>query len=389
MLKLPLRQQKHQRNRNFLRFNLGTPKRFGVPFLRMSTSITHQRLAELVGGTLFRGAPEGLVTGLNSITDASPGDVTFLGNERYHSALYTTKATAILVAESFTEELEGKALIRVENPTLAFSTAIRYFSPPSRGFRPGVHSAAVVADTVRYDPQQVSIGPCAVIEDDVVIGDGTVIHGGAFIGHGSRLGADCVIHANATIKDHTQIGDRVVIHSGAAIGTDGFGYEYVHGRHQKIEQVGIVQIDNDVEIGSCTTIDRARFGRTWIGEGTKIDNLVQIAHNVVIGAHCIVVSQVGISGSTHIGSHVTIAGQVGIAGHLEISDKVTLMAKAGVTKSITEPGAYTGFPAKPLMEGRRMLSAPAKIPEMIERIRELEKKLATVTQPQTENSDAG
>ena len=342
----------------------------------MSTSITHQRLAELVGGQLSQGDPEGLVTGLNSISEAGPGDVTFLGNDRYLGALRDTRATAVLVAPDFAESLENIALIRVDNPTLAFSSVIRHFGPPKREFHPGVHPSAVVSNSARFDPERVSIGPCAVIEDDVVIGDGTTIHAGVFIGHGSRLGSDCILHANCTVKDRTQMGDRVVIHSGSAIGTDGFGYEFIKGHHQKIEQVGIVQIDDDVEIGSCTTIDRARFGRTWIGKGTKIDNLVQIAHNVVIGQHSVIVSQVGISGSTKIGNYVTIAGQVGIAGHLEIGNQVTLLAKTGVTKSILEPGAYTGFPARPLMEGRRMLSAPAKIPEMLERIKTLEKKLA-------------
>ncbi len=344
----------------------------------MSTSITHQRLAELVGGELVQGAPEGVVTGLNSISEAGPGEVTFLGNDRYQAALRTTRATAVLVARDFNETPEGLAVIRVDNPTLAFSSVIRHFGPPARAFQAGVHPAAVVASSAQFDPLRVSIGPGAVIEDDVAIGDGTAIHAGAFVGHGSRLGADCVLHANCTIKERSRIGDRVIIHSGTVIGSDGFGYEFTHGRHSKVEQVGIVQIDDDVEIGSCTTIDRARFGRTWIGEGTKIDNLVQIAHNVIIGRHCVIVSQVGISGSTRIGDYVTIAGQVGIAGHLEIADQVTLLAKSGVTKSLHEPGAYTGFPAKPLMEGRRQLAASAKIPEMLERLKELEKKLAAL-----------
>lgn len=341
----------------------------------MSTSITHQRLAELVGGELFQGDPQGLVTGLNSISEAAVGDVTFLGNDRYLTALRSTKATAALVAKDFAEPLEGIALIRVENPTLAFSSVIRYFGPPAREFQPGVHPSAVVSSSAQFDPERVSIGPCVVIEDGVVLGDGTVVHAGVFIGHGSRLGSECVLHANCTIKDRTIIGNRVIIHSGSAIGTDGFGYEFVKGRHQKIEQVGIVQIDDDVEIGSCTTIDRARFGRTWIGEGTKIDNLVQIAHNVVIGKHCLVVSQVGISGSTHIGNYVTIAGQAGIVGHLEIGNQVTILAKSGVTKSLSESGVYAGFPARPLMESRRLQAAPTKIPEMLDRIRELEKRL--------------
>ncbi|MEZ0276262.1 MAG: UDP-3-O-(3-hydroxymyristoyl)glucosamine N-acyltransferase, partial [Roseimicrobium sp.] len=189
------------------------------------------------------------------------------------------------------------------------------------------------------------------------------------------LGLKCVIHTNAVIKERCKLGNRVVIHSGAIIGTDGFGYELSDGKHVKIDQVGIVQLDDDVEVGSCTTIDRARFGRTWIGEGTKIDNLVQIAHNCVIGKHCIIVAQVGISGSTRLGNFVTMAGQVGVAGHLHIGDQVTFLAKSGVTKDHLEPGAYTGFPARPLLEGRRMLAYPARVPELLDRMRELEDRL--------------
>lgn len=344
----------------------------------MNIVITHQQLAELVGGHLIQGDPDGVITGLNSISEACSGEVTFLGNPRYLPAFKSTKASAALVGQDFAETVDHLALIQVENPTLAFSSVIRFFGPPARTFQPGVHPSAVVSERATFDPARVSIGPCAVIEADVIIGHGSEIQGGAYVGARSQIGEDCVLHPNCTLKEGTILGNRVIIHSGAVIGTDGFGYEFTQGHHVKIEQVGIVQIDDDVEIGSCTTIDRARFGRTRIGEGTKIDNLVQIAHNVVIGKHSVVVSQVGISGSTHIGDLVTIAGQVGIAGHLEITDKVTLLAKTGVSKSITEPGAYTGFPAKPLMEGRRLLTAPAKIPEMMDRIRELEKKLAAL-----------
>lgn len=344
----------------------------------MSTSITHRRLADLVGGELTQGDPEGIVTGLNSIAEAGPGDITFLGNDRYLTSLRSTRATAVLVTRDLAEPLNGLAVIRVENPTLAFSSVIRHFGPPPRAFHAGVHPSAVVANSAQFNPETVSIGPCAVIEEDVVIGDGTVIHAGVFIGHGTRIGEDCVMHANCTIKDRTLIGNRVTIHSGSAIGTDGFGYQFSQGRHQKIEQVGIVQIDDDVEIGSCTTIDRARFGRTWIGEGCKIDNLVQIAHNVVIGKHTILVAQVGISGSCRLGSYVTLAGQSGVVGHLDIGDQITILAKAGVTKNLTEPGAYTGFPARPLAEGRKILSTAAKVPELIDRVRALEKKLAAL-----------
>ena len=344
----------------------------------MSAQITQQKLAELVGGTLVQGDPATPLHGLNSVAEAAPGEITFLGNPRYLPQLKRTQASCVIVAPGFNPDdaPSGVGLIEVENPTLAFSSVIRQFAPPARSFAAGVHPSAIIAPSVVFDPQKVSIGPGVIVEEAVSIGDGTVIHAGSFVGTGARLGCACIIHPNVTIKDHTICGDRVQIHSGTVIGTDGFGYEVTQDGHQMIEQVGIVQIDDDVEIGSCTTIDRARFGRTWIGEGTKIDNLVQIGHNCIVGKHCIIVSQTGISGSTRIGDRVTIGGQVGVAGHLEIGSKVLLLAKSGVTKSIKEPGAYTGYPAKPLMEGRKMLTYPARVPELIDRIRSLEQRLA-------------
>jgi len=346
----------------------------------MSSSITLQKLAELVGGELITGPGEEAITGIDSIIDAGPGDATFLGNVRYLPALKTTRASVALVPEDLdVPDVPPKlALIRVKNPTLAFSSVIRVFGPPASEFVPGVHATASVASDVVFDPQKVSIGPHAVIEEGVKIGDGTTIHAGVSIGRGVKLGMNCVIHSNAVIKERCVLGDRVILHSSSVIGSDGFGYELVQGRHQKIDQVGIVQIDDDVEIGSCATIDRARFGRTWIGEGTKIDNLVQIGHNCILGKHCIIVSQTGISGSTRLGDYVTMGGQVGVAGHLEICDQAMFFAKSGVTKSIHQPGAYTGFPARPLMEGRKMLSLPAKIPDLLDRVRELEKKIAAL-----------
>lgn len=347
----------------------------------MSSSISLQKLTELVGGTLSVASfPDTSITGLNSIAEASPGEVTFLGNVRYLPALKATRASVALVPlEMDLGDLPAElALIRVTNPTLAFSSVIRFFGPPLTDFVPGVHPTAHVAGSASYDPRKVSIGPHAVIEDDVALGDGTTIYAGAHIGRGAKLGTGCVVHSNAVIKDRCILGNRVILHSSSVIGSDGFGYELVNGRHQKIDQVGIVQIDDDVEVGSCTTIDRARFGRTWIGEGTKIDNLVQIGHNCVIGKHCIIVSQTGISGSTRLGNHVTMGGQVGVAGHLEIGDRVMFLAKSGVTKSVLQPGAYTGYPARPLMEGRKMLSLPAKIPDLIDRVRDLEHRLAAL-----------
>ncbi|MCB1227443.1 MAG: UDP-3-O-(3-hydroxymyristoyl)glucosamine N-acyltransferase [Verrucomicrobiales bacterium] len=339
-------------------------------------SLTVEELVAQVGGKLLQGDGMTRLCGLNSLRDAEPGEVSFLGNASYLAQLETSRASAVLVAADFSGAAEGKALIGVENPTLAFSKVVEWFGVPDVLPPKGVHPRAMVGEGVEFDATKVSVAAGAFIGDGVQLGDGCVIHSGARIGAGARLGKDCVLHENAVVKQGCVLGNRVVIHSNSVIGSDGFGYQQVEGRHVKIPQKGIVQIDDDVEIGSCTTIDRARFGKTWIQEGTKIDNLVQIAHNCVIGRHCILVSQVGISGSTRLGDYVTMGGQVGVAGHLEIAGRSLILAKSGVTKSVTVPGAYTGFPAKPLMEGRKLLAYPGKVPDLQRRVKALEAKLA-------------
>jgi len=345
----------------------------------MSASITLLEMARLVSGDLVRGDAESVIIGINSLQEAIVGEATFLGNSRYLRVLQATKASAALVPTGFSEPVpEGLALIAVANPTLAFSSVIKHFSPTPHEIPMGVHPSAVVASSAVFEPARVSIGPGAVIEEGAVIGDGTVIRAGAFVGIDVRIGKNCLMHTGSVVRDYCVLGDRVTLHSGAVIGTDGFGFEMIDGRHRKIEQVGIVQIDADVEIGSCSTIDRARFGRTWIGEGTKIDNLVQIGHNVVIGKHCILCAQTGISGSTKLGDYVVMGGQVGVAGHLKIGSQTSFLAKSGVAKDYPDAGAYTGYPAKPLMEGRRILASAAKVPDLLERIRALEKKIAAL-----------
>jgi UDP-3-O-[3-hydroxymyristoyl] glucosamine N-acyltransferase len=343
-------------------------------------TMTIQQLLELVSGNLLSGDPQTEVKGLNSISEAQHGDVTFLGNTRYAAALAASRASAVLVPVGFQATEDDKAYIAVENPTLAFSRVIRQFGPKKPTARWGINDLAMVDPSAKFDPEHVSIGLGVYIGEGAVIGRGTILWPGCFVGAGAVLGENCELHPNVVIRERCILGNRVVIHSGSVIGSDGFGYEMHEGRHVKIEQVGIVQIEDDVEIGSCTTIDRARFGRTLIGEGTKIDNLVQIGHNCVLGRHCIIVSQTGISGSTRIGDNVTMGGQVGVAGHLVIGDRVILLAKSGVTKSIPEPGAYTGYPAKPLMEGRKMLTYPARVPELMDRVKKLEQRLAALEQ---------
>ncbi|MEI6534402.1 MAG: UDP-3-O-(3-hydroxymyristoyl)glucosamine N-acyltransferase [Verrucomicrobiaceae bacterium] len=347
-------------------------------------NITLAELAEITQGVLVRGDASLSVTGFSTVDEAEAGDVTFLGNPRYLPKLKKSAASVVLAPVDFKNAPQAMAVIAVENPTLAFQKVIGRFGPQKHPFAPGVHPSAEISGSASLDRSKVFIGPNAVIEDDVVIGDGCAIHAGAFLGRGSRLGTACVIHPNAVIKDRCLIGNRVIIHSSSVIGSDGFGYEFSDGKHVKVDQVGIVQIDDDVEIGSCTTIDRARFGRTWIGEGSKIDNLVQIAHNVVIGKHSIIIAQVGISGSTRVGSHVTMAGQVGVAGHLNIGDQITILAKSGITKDMKEPGAYTGYPAKPLMEGRRVLALNTRLPEMFGLLKKLEQRLEKLEESGTD-----
>jgi UDP-3-O-[3-hydroxymyristoyl] glucosamine N-acyltransferase len=266
--------------------------------------------------------------------------------------------------------------VEVANPTLAFSAVIAHFGIAKIVAQPGIHPTAVIAPTAKLNPQAVHVGPHVVVEDGAQIGDGSVLHAGSYIGHHVHLGEGCVLHPHAIVKDYCTLGKRVIIHSGAVIGSDGFGYEFVQGRHMKVDQVGIVEVGDDVEIGSCSCIDRARFGSTSIGSGTKIDNLVQVAHNVTTGAHCILVAQVGVSGSTKLGNYVIMGGQSGAAGHLKIGDQVTVLGRSGVTKDLPAKGHYTGFPARPLMEGRKLMAYPAKVPDLQKRILDLERRLA-------------
>jgi UDP-3-O-[3-hydroxymyristoyl] glucosamine N-acyltransferase len=339
-------------------------------------SISLSALVDLVGGTLVQGDPGQIVTGMNSLADAAPGEVSFLGNTRYASQVGTTQASAILVGADFTAPPPGKAIIAVANPTLAFSAAIDHFGVQRRPRSPGIHPTAFVSPSAKLNPATVHVGPMAVIQDDAELADGCIIHAGASIGIAARLGPNCIIHENAVIAERCILGAGVIIHSCSVIGSDGFGYEFVQGRHVKIDQIGIVELGDDVEVGACSSIDRARFGRTYIGNGTKIDNQVQIGHNVTMGQHCILVSQVGISGSTKLGNHVIMGGQSGASGHLTIGDRVSIMGRGGVIKDLPAAGLYTGFPARPLMEGRRLMAAPALVPALQKRVRALEQRLA-------------
>ena len=339
----------------------------------MIMTLTLQELASLSGGELV-GNPALLITGAAALADAIEGEITFFANPKYLAQLRKTRASAVFVPLDFTPTMEA-AQIRVADPEKVFQQIALKFAPPPIRYQPMIHPSAVIAADVKLG-ERVSIQPHAVIERGVTIGDDTVIGANSYIGHECVIGSQCLIYPQATIRERTLIGARVIIHSGAVLGADGFGFEIEDGRQAKIPQIGIVQIDDDVEIGANTTIDRARFGRTWIREGAKIDNLVQIAHNVVIGKHAVIASQAGIAGSTRVGDYVMIGGQAGVTGHIELGDRTIIGAKTGVSKSLPpDSGVWWGIPAAPIHKAQERLAWIHRLGQLFERVKALEKKL--------------
>jgi UDP-3-O-[3-hydroxymyristoyl] glucosamine N-acyltransferase len=334
-------------------------------------TFTLQKLASMFDGELV-GDPALKIIGAASLAEATTGEISFFANRKYGGALRKTRASAVFVPSDFSEVIPV-AQIRVSNPTKAFEQVVLKLAPNPITFAPGAHPSAIVDPNAQLG-ERVSIQPHAVIEAGARIGDGTVIGTGSYIGHETIIGPACVIYPRVTIRERTRIGSGVIIHSGAVIGADGFGFEVVDGRQEKIQQLGIVQIDDDVEIGANTTIDRARFGRTWIQQGVKIDNLVQIAHNVVVGKNSIIVAQTGISGSTRVGERVTMAGQVGIVGHVDIADGTVIAAQSGVSKSISG-GVWFGYPAAPIAEAKQQIAWLRRLGKLFARVKEIEKKL--------------
>jgi len=331
-----------------------------------------KEIAEIINGKVI-GDGETIITGISGIKEAKEGDITFIANRKYLPLLKSTKASAVIVSPDI-NNTSSAILIQVENPSFAFAKIISLVGPEPIKFPPGIHPTAIIGKNVSLG-KDVSIQPYAIIEDYAKIGDRCFIGGGVYIGHYTTLGTDCLLCPHVIIRERVKIGDRVIIHSGTVIGGDGFGFATVKGVHHKIPQIGTVEIGNDVEIGSNVTIDRARFDKTYIGNGVKIDNLVQIAHNVYIGDNTIVVAQVGISGSTEIGKNVIIAGQAGIIGHIKIGDNSIIGGKAGVTKDIPANTHVTGFPAREKWEDMRVHAYLRKQPELMERMKKLEEKL--------------
>jgi UDP-3-O-[3-hydroxymyristoyl] glucosamine N-acyltransferase len=336
---------------------------------------TLRSLADHVGGTLQGDGAETVITGIADLRSAQPDQVSFFANAKYEADARTSRAAAILVSPKDAPKFTFTRIV-VESPNAAFGKISALFAPPPIRDEPGVHPTAVVAPDVVLG-EGVSIAPHAVISAGVRIGARAVIGANCFIGEQSTIGDDTRIYPLVTIRERSIIGARVIIHSGTVIGADGFGYEFdpKTGRHMKIAHTGHVQIDNDAEIGANTTIDRGRFGRTHIGEGVKIDNLVQIAHNVTVGAHSIIVSQTGISGSTSLGRYVTLAGQVGLAGHLNVGDRATITAQSGLNKDVPAGAVLAGHHAVPIRESLKVEALTRRLPEIVERLKALEERI--------------
>lgn len=331
-------------------------------------------IAKLVEGEV-EGDSSILIRGVAGIKEAREGEVTFVANSRYMPLMNTTQASAIIVSR---DVQNGKRpLIHTDDPYLAFTRIMSLFAngngcevvPPG-----GIHYTAVIGEGVKIG-EGVSIQPYAVVEDGAQIGDHTVIYPHVYVGHRTQIGEECLIYPHVTIRERVKIGNRVIVHSGTVIGSDGFGFAPVKGVHHKVPQIGTVIIEDDVEIGANVTIDRATIGKTQIGKGTKIDNLVQIAHNVVIGENSIIVAQVGISGSAVLGKGVTIAGQAGVVGHLVIGDNAVVAARAGVTKDLPADICVSGFPAKPHEREKRIKASLQKLPELTKLVHRLEKRV--------------
>ncbi len=332
---------------------------------------TLKEIAKLVDGEIV-GKDDKVITGTSGIKEAEEGDITFLANPKYAPLVNQTKASAIIVSRNY--ESCAKTIIRTDNPSLAFAKVIDAFIPKDN-FRPkGIHPTVIVGKNVSLG-KNVGIGPYTVIEDNVTIADDTIIYSGVFIGHDAKIGSSSLIYSNVSLREQVLIGNRVIIHNGAVIGADGFGFATIEGKHHKIPQIGIVEICDDVEIGANTAIDRARFNKTVIGRGTKIDNLVHIAHNVVVGENSLIVAQAGISGSTVIGNNVIIAGQAGLVGHINIGDGAVLAAQAGVTKSVPANTTVSGYPARKHEEALRVNACIQNLPKLCQQIRELKKKI--------------
>ena len=335
-------------------------------------------LAELAVHTAAQliGNPNVVILGVNTLDEATQDDASFLANPRYAQSMMQSAAGVICVASGVPLP-EGKNFLVSDNPSRSFQKIAKILLPAGKSGFSGIHPTAVVHWSATLE-KGVSIGPYAVIDRDVKVGAGTTIGAHVSIGYEVEIGADCHLYPSSIVRERCRLGDRVILQPGAVIGSCGFGFiPDAAGRHHKLEQLGIVILEDDVEIGANSTIDRSRFKATKIRRGTKIDNLCQIAHNVEIGEHNIIAAQTGIAGSSKTGKHVMLGGQVGIVGHVELDDGVMVASRGGISKSLKR-GKYRGSPAIPIQEYHRHEVHIRKLEEFFERIKELEKKVAAL-----------
>jgi UDP-3-O-[3-hydroxymyristoyl] glucosamine N-acyltransferase len=302
---------------------------------------------------------------------AQTGDLTFAQSEAFFAAAEHSQASAILVAGPFTSST--KVLIRVPDARVAMARVLPIFFPPEQ-HPPGIHPSAAIAASARIDPTA-HIGPLCAVGDRVRIGARSALMGGNHLGRDCEIGDDVCLFPNVVVHARSHIGHRVSIHAGTVIGSDGYGYVLDEGRHRKVPQLGIVRIGDDVEIGANCTIDRGALAATVIGEGTKIDNLVHVGHNVVLGRHCIIIAQVGFAGSTTLGDYCVVSGQTAISDHLKIGNHATIGPKTGVMRDIPDGGRVWGMPAMPDKQAKRQIIATQQLPELIRRVRELERQI--------------
>jgi UDP-3-O-[3-hydroxymyristoyl] glucosamine N-acyltransferase len=335
----------------------------------MTTSFTIDELASLTGAKAIEGACVGSINGVAALTEATPTDLSFLGNAKYADAVATSRAGVILVPVAFAgQPAAGQAFLRVDNPSYALALlcgvleARLWPRPPA-----GIHATAVVAPSAQVDASA-HVGPLCVIGEGAVVAAGAVLEARCFVGARASVGCDCWLKPGVTVGDYCVLGARCRIQSGAVIGSDGFGYEPVNGEIRRIPQIGNVVLGDDVEVGANSTLDRARFSQTVVGRGTKIDNLVQIAHNVRIGRQCLITAQVGIAGSTTLGDHCVLGGQSGVAGHLTLGDRVKLGAQTGLFEDVPADGFMNGTPAVPFGLERRLVVLSRRLPDLFKKV---------------------
>lgn len=336
------------------------------------TSFTVGELAEKVHGQLF-GDPQLVINGATNIEDAKMGQITFLANPKYKKFLSLSKASAVLVDKKIKIDT-NITFIRVDDVYYRFLQIFLLFNPTKELLSPGIHPTAIIDPNTNLG-KNVSIGAHVVIHHGCEIGDGTKIFSGCVLMNDIKVGKNCLLYPLVSIRENCWIGNNVIIHNGAVIGSDGFGFAPFEGVYHKIPQIGRVKIEDNVEIGANCTIDRATMGETIIHKGTKLDNLIHIAHNVEIGESTVIAAQTGISGSTKIGHHVMMGGQVGTVGHISIGNYVQIGAQSGVSKNIPDKEFFFGYPARPIMRAKRIEAVTSQLPELAKRIRELEKQI--------------